>query len=189
MVESDAETSYKKLCEGNTRFIEGKHLTRDHVIRRRELTSMQQPYVGIITCSDSRVAPEHLFDAGLGELFVIRNAGNVVDVNALASLEYAVQHLGVKFIVVLGHEMCGAINAACTFDNHLGNLGKLMEDLGESVRRGGFDPSRAVVENVLLSIEKIQTGSEHLKDLIDGGGLTVKGALYSLDTGVVRWLE
>jgi carbonic anhydrase len=169
--------------------MKGEHLSRDHVTRRGELVSGQQPFAGIITCSDSRISPEYIFDAWLGELFVVRNAGNVVDVNALASMEYAVQHLGVEFIVVLGHEMCGAVNAACSSEYHEGNLARLMEDLGESVRRGGGDPARVVVENVRLSMERLRFGSGHLRSRMEGGNLTVKGALYSLDTGVVRWLD
>ncbi len=188
MVDNSPESVHRRLCEGNTRFIEGKQLTRYHITRRQELASHQQPYVGIVTCSDSRVSPEHLFDAGLGELFFIRNAGNVVDVNALASLEYAVEHLGVGFVVVLGHEMCGAVYAACSGDDHVGNLGLLMADLGEAVRRGGCVPGRVVVENVLFSLERLRVGSERLRGLVDGGSLTVTGALYSLESGVVRWL-
>ncbi len=126
---------------------------------------------------------------GLGELFVVRNAGNVVDGNVLASMEYSAQHLGVGLIVVLGHEGCGAVNAACSTKQYGGSLGRLMVEMSESVRRGEGDPARVVVENVRLSMKRLRLGSEPLRSMVDAGKLTVRGAVYSLDTGVVRWID
>ena len=179
---------FERLCEGNARFVSGESMQRDHVSRRLELVSVQHPYAAVLTCADSRVSPEILFDAGLGDLFVVRNAGNVVDVNVLASLEYAVHHLGVDLVAVLGHYGCGAVNAACSPAAQVGNLASLVEELGESVRRGGGDPAGAVVENVMLARERIRVGSELLRGEMDGGRLTVKGGVYSLDEGRVVWL-
>jgi len=179
----------KRLCEGNLRFVRGQSLSRDHVLVRSELVSGQRPFAGIVTCSDSRVSPEYLFDVGLGELFVVRNAGNVVDRNVLASMEYAAQHLGVGLIVVLGHEGCGAVNAACSSEEHKGNLSRLLGDMREAVMLGVGDPARVVVENVRLSMDRLRLGSELLLSEIEGGRLIVRGAVYSLDTGVVHWLD
>lgn len=179
----------ERLLEGNLRFVRGQNISRDHISMRSELISRQRPFAGIVTCSDSRVSPEYLFDVGLGELFVVRNAGNVVDRNVLASMEYATQHLGVALIVVLGHEGCGAINAACSAEEYNGNLSRLLGDMHEAVSLGGGDPSRVVVENVRLSKERLCLGSESILNLIEGGRLMVRGAVYSLDTGVVRWID
>ena len=179
----------ERLCEGNLRFVRGQSLSRDHVSVRSELVSGQRPFAGIVTCSDSRVSPEYLFDVGLGELFVVRNAGNVVDRNVLASMEYAAQHLGVGLIVVLGHEGCGAVNAACSLEEHKGNLSRLLGDMREAVMLGVGDPARVVVENVRLSMDRLRLGSELLLSEIEGGRLIVRGAVYSLDTGVVHWLD
>ena len=180
---------YERLCEGNSRFVRGESLPRNHIARRAELVSHQRPYAGLVTCSDSRISPEHVFDAGLGELFIVRNAGNIVDRNALASMEYAIQHLGVSLIVVMGHEGCGAINAACSSEEYGGNLAELLSELGESVKRGGGDPCRVVVENVRSSMERLRTGSELLKSAIGEGRVIVRGAVYSLESGFVRWIE
>ena len=179
----------QKLYEGNLRFVRGQSLSRDHVSARSDLVSGQRPFAGIVTCSDSRVSPEYLFDVGLGELFVVRNAGNIVDRNTLASMEYATLHLGVSLIVVLGHEGCGAVNAACSSEEYQGNLSLLLGDLHEAVSRGGCDPARVVVENVRLSIERLRLGSEHLLSEIERGRLMIRGAIYSLDTGIVRWIN
>lgn len=189
MVDDHIKSPYERLCEGNTRFVKGESLPRDHVARRTELVSRQRPYAGIITCSDSRISPEYLFDVGLGELFVVRNAGNFVDRNVLASMEYATRHLGVSLIVVLGHEGCGAVNAACSSEEYKGNLARLLGGMRESVRLGGGDPGSVVVENVRLSMDRLRLGSEHLLSEIEGGRLMVRGAVYSLDSGVVRWIE
>ena len=183
------ESPYERLCEGNARFVSGESLFRDHVSRRSELVSGQRPFAGIITCSDSRIAPEYLFDAGLGELFVVRNAGNIVDVNVLASIEYAVMKLGVELVVVLGHDGCGAVEAACSHEEHDGNLAVLMDELGESVKRGWGVPERVVIENVKLSMDRLRLDSEHLRFKVDEGGLIIVGAIYSLDTGIIRWVN
>ena len=181
------ETPYETLCKGNTRFINGETLKRDHVSRRAQLVSGQHPYAAVITCSDSRIAPEYLFDAGLGELFIVRNAGNVIDVNVLASIEYAVLELGVELVVVLGHEGCGAVNAACSTEEHDGNIAALMKELEESVKRGNGNPEKAIIENMQLSMDKLQLDSEHLRNRMQEGKLTIKGGVYSLDTGIVQW--
>ena len=110
----DSETAMSLLTEGNRRYVEGGFSNRNTGNDRRADTAEngQHPYAVIITCSDSRVVPEFIFDAGIGDLFVIRTAGNTCDVNTLGSAEYAVDHLGCKLVVVLGHTQCGAVQAA-----------------------------------------------------------------------------
>ena len=109
-----ADAIWKDLEAGNQRFMEGRSRTANHVAARQRLVAGQQPKVAVLACSDSRVAPEILFDQQLGELFVVRDAGNSADPVAIGSLEYAVEHLGTTMIVVLGHQSCGAVTAACS---------------------------------------------------------------------------
>ena len=113
-----AELAVKKLVEGNKLFLKSKSGTGDISPEKRKDTAEngQHPYAIIITCSDSRVIPESIFNAGIGDLFVIRVAGNVMDDHQLGSVEYAAHHLGVKLIVVLGHDHCGAVDAAVNHD-------------------------------------------------------------------------
>src|SRR3954451_10886779 len=117
-----ADQALSRLLAGNERFVAHKERHPDESAgRRRELVSGQHPFAVILGCSDSRVAPELLFDEGLGDLFVIRVAGNIVDDDILASIEYAVEHLGTKLVVVLGHEKCGAVSAAVSGESTVGH--------------------------------------------------------------------
>ena len=111
---TSADQIWAKLAAGNKRFINGKTLSHNYVSQRHAVAKGQQPKVAVLSCSDSRVPPEILFDQGLGDLFVVRSAGNSADPLGIGSLEYAVEHLGSVVIVVLGHQNCGAVKAACS---------------------------------------------------------------------------
>ena len=185
-----ADEALIKLLEGNNRFVEFKqnHPHQDQT-RLTEMSLSQKPFAVIVGCSDSRVPPEIIFDQGLGDLFVIRNAGNVVDDFALASIEYAVEHLDVKLIVVLGHERCGAVDAAVKGGRLPGHLTKLIEEINPSVEKvkkmEGDLLTNAVNANAERITEQLRSSEELLKEFVDHKGLNIVTAYYDLDTGKV----
>ena len=183
-----------RLMAGNARFVAYKEQHPDESrARRKELTGGQHPFAVILGCSDSRVPPELLFDEGLGDLFVIRVAGNVVDDDILASIEYAVEHLGTKLVVVLGHERCGAVSAAVSGESPVGHLGTLLSAIKPSVAATANSPGdhvhNCVVENARRVAQQIRESEPVLKAAIKREGLKVVAADYELDTGKVRLLE
>ncbi|MDQ7816616.1 MAG: carbonic anhydrase [Melioribacteraceae bacterium] len=189
-----ADEALIKLLEGNNRFVEFKqnHPHQDQT-RLTEMSLSQKPFAVIVGCSDSRVPPEIIFDQGLGDLFVIRNAGNVVDDFALASIEYAVEHLDVKLIVVLGHERCGAVDAAVKGGHLPGHLTKLIEEINPSVEKvkkmGGDLLTNAVNANAERITEQLRSSEELLKEFVDHKELNIVTAYYDLDTGKVEIIK
>jgi len=178
------------LIEGNKRFVEGKLLHPNQSTERRtEVTSGQKPFAVILTCSDSRVPPEIIFDQGLGDLFVIRTAGHVVDDIALASIEYAVEHLYVGLIVVLGHEKCGAVDAAVGGGELTGHLQELVAEIKPAVEEAKNEKgdllTNAVHKNVELVASQLKSSEPILKEFIEHNHLQVIGAYYDLDDGKV----
>ncbi|HEX8192441.1 MAG TPA: carbonic anhydrase [Allosphingosinicella sp.] len=166
--------------------------------RRLEIAQSQAPFAAYVTCSDSRVSPELLFGRGLGELFIIRNAGNTVDTVALGSIEYAVAELGVPLVVVMGHERCGAVAAAAsvvrTNATFPGAIGRMVEPIIPAVleaqRQPGDLVENAIRENVRRVVRQLRTGTDPL--LLDPqrtGRLKVVGAYYDLDTGSVDFFD
>ncbi len=155
-----------------------------------ELAKGQKPETIVLTCSDSRVAPELIFNCGLGEIFVVRVAGNVAcDCDVLASMEYAAEHLGAKNLLVLGHTSCGAINAACHSDGKgHGNINGLICQVLPAVEKTGRQAEKAVEENVRLQLSNIRKGSSVISSLEVKGELKLFGAMYDLATGEVRLL-
>lgn len=191
------EDAYTKLMEGNKRFVEGAFSKKDlGDAIRKELAKGQHPFAIVVNCSDSRVAPEIIFDQGLGSLFVIRVAGNVVDPVVLGSIEYAAEHLHTPLLVILGHTQCGAVTAAVdTKGKPEGNIGAIVKKILPAVRRaeakGGSREeiiAGAIKENVLLVIDNIKK-SPVLKHLIEKGELKVVGAIYDISTGVVEVIK
>ena len=146
----------------------------------------QKPYAIIVSCSDSRVIPEYIFSAGIGELFVIRIVGNVLDRHQLGSIEYAAEHLGVRLIVMLGHTRCGAIDSV--IEGHgSGRIGYILKDIEEAVG-GEKDEFEATCMNVRHGVERIRR--EFAIDDAEGeGGLEVVGAIYHIEDGRVEFLE
>ncbi|NLT36340.1 MAG: carbonic anhydrase [Gaiellales bacterium] len=184
----------ERLLEGNRRYAAGRSSAANaSPARRRELVAGQAPAAAVLCCSDSRVPPEIIFDCGLGELFVVRVAGNVIDPVVLDSLEYAVDHLGVQLVVVLGHNNCGAVTAACAggHSRSPGHLADLLCLLGPAVEAAdalGRPATRvddAVAANVRMAVQKLE---QHLGTASVGRGLLVVGALYDLESGVVSLL-
>lgn len=165
--------------------------------RRLEIARSQVPFAVLVGCSDSRVAPEVLFNTGLGELFIVRNAGNTVDTVALGSIEYAVQVLGVPLILVLGHERCGAVDAAVSVVEknsfYGGSIGRMIEPIIPAVLKAkaagagkGEDLLDAAVrENVRRTVERLRTSEPSLLEPLRAGKLKIVGARYDLDDGKV----
>ncbi|MCH8158084.1 MAG: carbonic anhydrase [Nitrospinae bacterium] len=183
--------SLQKLIEGNRRYVEGKS-THPHqdTNRRREVASGQTPFAAVLSCSDSRVPPEILFDCGLGDLFVVRVAGNIINDEILGSLEYATEHLGVSLIVVLGHQRCGAVQAAVeggTVHGHIGSLIRaILPAVSQSEDKPGDRVDNAVRENIKLTTGNMKSGSHVLEEMLAEGKLEIAGAYYNLDSGEVE---
>ncbi|MBM7868530.1 carbonic anhydrase [Heliobacterium gestii] len=184
------------LTEGNLRFSEATPRAKDMGEgRRRELTKVQKPLAVIVSCSDSRVPPEHIFDQGLGDLFVVRVAGNVVSQEVLGSVEYAVEHLKTPLVIVLGHERCGAVTAAVEGGHHGGSIASITERIRplaeEQKAKGGKGTQlveRTVDENVRAAVTELKK-SPILREALDIEKIKIEGAKYDLDTGKVEWLK
>jgi len=189
-----------RLKEGNEAFLSGRTINPDTGGKRRhEIAQAQAPFAVIISCSDSRVPPEILFQEGLGELFVIRNAGNTVDTAAMGSLEYAVAELGVPLVVVLGHERCGAVGAAVAIvekgEAFPGSIGRMVEPIIPAVldaRRGGVADllDASVRANVSRTVNRLRQASEpFVLERIKSGKLKIVGARYDLDDGKIDFFN
>jgi carbonic anhydrase len=188
------DDALRKLLDGNQRYVRHKEKHPDQSLaRRKELEGGQHPFAVILGCADSRVSPELLFDQGLGDLFVIRVAGNVVDDAVLGSIEYAVEHLGTKLIMVLGHEKCGAVSAAVEGGNAPGHLPALVQPIQPSVDATRNDPGdkvhNCVVANARRVAGQIRASEPVLKEAVQKNGLKVVAADYALDTGRVTLLD
>ncbi|MEM4555056.1 MAG: carbonic anhydrase [Candidatus Anstonellaceae archaeon] len=184
----DAQEALEKLKQGNLRFVQGKPASKNLTLQRTQTALGQKPYAAVLTCSDSRVSPEHIFDAGIGEIFVVRTAGNLADSIALGSLEYAAQHLHVPIVLVLGHTSCGAINAACSSQSASGNLKAIIDALQEAVALGKKDPQKTVKENVNYVLSQIRQKSKAISQLEREGKIKLLGAIYSIESGQVSFI-
>jgi carbonic anhydrase len=189
-----ANNALSRLLEGNQRYVRHKEQHPDESLaRRKELIGGQHPFAVILGCADSRVPPELLFDQGLGDLFVIRVAGNIVDDAILGSIEYAVEHLGTKLILVLGHEKCGAVSAAVDGGKSAGHLKTLVAAIQPSVWATAKDPGdkihNCVIENARRVARQIRESEPVLKDAAERKGVKVLAAEFALDTGEVTLLE
>jgi len=191
------EEALARLMNGNARYVDG-YAAHPHADapRRLQVSTTQRPFAVILACADSRVAPELIFDQGLGDLFVIRVAGNVVDDAVLASIEYAVIHLGSTLIMTLGHERCGAVKA--TIDalagrgspddagTRIGALAALITPAVRSVPAGAADPLDAAVSlNAANAAAEVFAGSRPLRTRVLAGQLKIVAARYDLDDGRV----
>lgn len=189
------ETALTWLTQGNARYASGKALhPRQDGARRKTLVDGQKPYAVVIGCSDSRVPPEILFDQGLGNLFVIRIAGNVVDETALGSIEYAVEHLGVRLVYVLGHKKCGAVKATLEAyqknkypNDHVLTIAKMILPSVKTVQTWKGDVLvNAISENVRRVGRELTASKPLLSEKIRTGKVKVHGGVYDLDTGKVN---
>jgi methyl-accepting chemotaxis protein/carbonic anhydrase len=189
----------KKLQDGNARFVSGKlrHPNLNASRMKQTFTGGQHPFATVMTCSDSRVPVEAVYDAGIGDVFVIRVAGNVSDTDEIGSIEYGVNHLGTPVMVVLGHRSCGAVTAVVTNAEVHGSIPPLVDNIIPAVAKAqsqnpnlhGTDlVPAAVTANVWQSIEDLIARSSATRDRIKSGKLIVVGAVYDLANGKVEWL-
>jgi len=183
---------WANLMAGNQRFVAGKGRSGSLVGLRHKLASGQQPHTIVLACSDSRVSPELVFDQSLGDLFVVRTAGNVADPVGLGSIEYAVDHLHSTVLVVLGHQKCGAVAAACSGEKMPSrNLEAIVDKIDPAVTqaktyaKGDDLLESAINENVHQSAKDVLANSEILRDAVKAGKLTVIEGVYQLDSGAV----
>ena len=202
---TSAQEALERLREGNRRFAsDGRsHAALLSHSRRAELAKEQQPFAIVLGCSDSRVPAEIVFDQGLGDLFVIRVAGNIVAPSQVGSVEFAAARFGTRLVVVLGHSQCGAILATLEelqqpTANQSRNLRSIVDRIRPSVEgllkvelRHDLDTlvRHAVRANVGVSVDHLRHGSEVLEQLVQDAGLLVVGAEYSLETGVVEFFD
>ena len=189
--QNPAAQSLQRLEEGNVKFVtdELSHHLQD-TSRRAELENGQSPWAIILTCADSRVVPELIFDTGFGELFVVRVAGNVANTSTLASIEYAVHNLGVKLIIVLGHEGCGAVKAAMDGGDLGENLNHLLAHIKPAIekpfKQGNGQVNEAVERNAINSAHQLLDRSEIIRNAEQ---LEIVPASYRLATGKVEYLS
>ena len=201
----DAITALQRLREGNHRFVHNLSSAEPLTThtRRAELATYQEPFAIILGCSDSRVPAELVFDQGLGDLFVIRVAGNIVAPSQIGSVEFAVSRFGTRLVVVLGHSQCGAILATLDElthgnDSSSKNIRSIVDRVKPAVEgllhtelRHNHDAlvNEAVRANVRTSANHLRHGSEIIEKLVESDGLLVVGAEYSLETGVVTFFD
>ena len=184
-----------KLKEGNGRYTSGSLQHPGQTTERRtELAKTQHPFATIISCSDSRVPPEIVFDQGLGDLFIVRVAGNVINDEGLGSIEYSVDHLGTRLILVLGHQSCGAVQAAketiAAKGKAPGHIESLVTAIKPAVEATAKDDLETTVKaNVKNVVQALRSSTPILKAEVDSGKIKVIGGYYSLDTGAVTFLD
>lgn len=187
------DQALKRLMNGNQRFIDEKRQSPNQSrLRLRETSVAQYPFASILGCADSRVPAEIVFDQGLGDLFVVRVAGNVGSQTAIGSLEFSTAVLGSQLIVVVGHSSCGAVSAAIKGDPLPGRIGVFVEEIKPAVERvrqkTGDLEQNAVIANVQYQVERLQETSSILSALIRQGKLKIVGGRYDLSTGKVTIL-
>jgi carbonic anhydrase len=199
-----ADEALHALMEGNAKFISGdvEHLVANSQPARRLDTGLngQKPFAIVVTCADSRLSPEILFDKGIGEVFVVRVAGNVVAPHELGSIEYAAEHLGAKLVLVLGHTKCGAVSAAYDyFTTPEGqrpelskNLESIVEDIEPAVTKAvaaGTGKAGAEDINVDVVVKQIKKKSRVIREMMETAGVKVVGGKYDIVTGAVSLHE
>src|SRR5882724_2254032 len=184
-----------KLKEGNGRYTSGNLQHPGQTAERRtELAKTQHPFATIVSCSDSRVPPEIVFDQGLGDLFICRVAGNVINDESLGSIEYSVDHLGVRLVLVLGHQSCGAVKAAKETiaakgkaPGHIQSLVTAIKPAVEATVNSDLDAT--IKANVKHVADALRSSTPILKGKVDSGEMKVIGGYYNLDTGAVSFLD
>ena len=191
IVERTIESVIERLKTGNAHFVEDKLDGKlQDSGRRVSLTHKQDPHAIILSCADSRVVPELAFDAGLGELFVIRVAGNVTNISSVASIEYAVANLGTPVLVVMGHENCGAVTAAINGGDNGPNINTLLGYINPAIEAAGKEAgvNDVVKKNALMMAESVLEKSVILREAVEKGTLKIIPAYYHLDSGEVEFL-
>jgi carbonic anhydrase len=188
-----SEQAWQRLKVGNNRFAEGRLESPDlGAGRRAYLAKGQKPFAVVLTCADSRVTPEFIFNQGLGDLFVLRVAGNIADQFELESIEYAVEHLHMPLVVILGHDDCGAVKAALGGERPPGNLGKLLAeiDIGKDLPAGKDAALEAAIRNNVHRQTRLLTErSDVIREHVARKEVRIVSGIYQLVTGKVKWFQ
>lgn len=190
-----SETALARLMKGNQRYVAHRKIRPDNTVRHRRNLAVhgQHPFAVILGCADSRVPPEFVFDQGLGDLFVVREAGNIVDDDVLGSIEYAVEHLHTPLVMVLGHEKCGAVTAAVEGGEAPGHIKFLVEAIRPAAVESAGEPGDRVhncmVANARRMARQIRESEPLLREAVASGRLKIVAATYDLTTGAVTILN
>ena len=181
------DAALQELLAGNQRFAANQLTSFEHdlAILKERTVGKQEPFAAVLSCADSRVPVELIFDQTIGHIFVARVAGNIVTPEIIASLEYGVAVLGVKALVVLGHHACGAVKAAMKADDVPGQISTLYLSLRQAVEQSGGDLDKAIEANAKIQAELLRTSSTVIRDAFKGGKLKVESGVYELATGKV----
>jgi len=186
------ETALTLLIEGNERFVKNLKTQRNHLDLVEETSSGQYPFAVVLSCIDSRVPAELVFDQGIGNIFSVRVAGNIVNEDVLASIEYGCAVSGSKILIVLGHTKCGAVTAACE-NVELGNITALLRKIKPAIETVNLTTEKVVVEDVAIenvrqSIKEVRAKSSILADLEKEAKIKIIGAIYNVETGGVSFI-
>src|SRR3981081_2828093 len=191
------DASLNRLLEGNSRYVKGVTLRHDFKPEREALAGGQNPYAAVLSCADSRIAPEYAFDSGRGDLFVCRVAGNFANDDTIASMEYAVAILSTPLIMVLGHDACGAVDATIkslkdntTLPGHLPSLVKSLTPAVNAISERPGDPlDNAIRQNVIANVAKLKSATPILGAAVEQGKLKVVGGIYRLGNGKTEMIS
>lgn len=188
------DIALQKLIKGNKEYVAEKSSNSNKSLKRRqEVIDEQNPFAVILSCSDSRVPPSVIFNQGIGDLFVIRTAGNTIDDLVIGSIEYAIENLGVQLIMVMGHEKCGAIDAAIQETTCLGHMNSFVETIKPAIENMDKDLmdkwNNASKMNVLSIVERLSLSDPILSKKIKENNLKIIGSFYNLDSGLVEIIK
>lgn len=186
-----SKESFNELKNGNQRFLQGKSINTNYLEQIEQTKNGHQAHAVILSCMDARVPPEIIFDQGIGNVFVIRNAGNLEDENVLGSLEYSVVHSTAKLIVVMGHSHCGAVTGALDDIQH-GHLSQLVEQIKPAIQsspRGAHTLTETAKFSVLQTISDIKERSESILEMLNEEKISIIGAFYETETGEVFFFD
>ena len=180
----------ERLKEGNNRYVNDHENPSSDKELRGSLTGGQQPFAIVLSCADSRVVPEMIFDCNIGELFVVRVAGNIANKSSIASIEYAVAHLNCKMILVLGHESCGAVTAAVNGGDNGPNLNHLTDHIANAVQVGqGKELVDVIKINAADNAKALASNSQIIGDAVANNNVVIKSGYYNLGSGVVDFAD
>jgi carbonic anhydrase len=181
------DAALKELIAGNQRFAANQLTSIEHDLTalKEKTVDKQEPFAAVLACADSRVPVELIFDQTIGEIFVVRVAGNLVTPEIIGSLEYGVGVLQLKTLLVLGHRNCGAVKAAMKADNVPGQISSLYPHIRQAVEQSGGDVDKAIRENAKIQAELLRTSSTVIRDAVKAGTLRVEAGVYDLATGKV----
>jgi len=185
------QQTIKQLKVGNLNFVDNNLSNKNQdSVRRLKTLDGQNPFAVILTCSDSRVVPELIFDAGIGDLFVVRVAGNIANSVSIASIEYAIAHLKVELIVVLGHQNCGAVTAAAKGDSDSEHLSHLLKFIKPAISEADSEKIDEIAKiNAQTTADKLNNDSKIIANAVNAGNLKIMSAFYNLESGKVNFFD